>query len=64
MVTARTRRWPPAMPRLRAHVARAWARDPVRLVALMVYYLAIIGGLALIHGGLRVPSPPFVYQGF
>jgi hypothetical protein len=52
------------MPRLRAHLERTWARDPVRLVALTLYYLAIIGGLAVIHGGLHVPSPPFVYQAF
>jgi hypothetical protein len=64
MATSRTRRWPPAMPRLRAYLERAWARDPVRLAVLTFYYLAIIGGLAVIHGGVHVPSPPFVYQGF
>ncbi len=52
------------MPRLRAYLERAWARDPVRLAVLTFYYLAIIGGLAVIHGCVHVPSPPFVYQGF
>ncbi|HLK09783.1 MAG TPA: hypothetical protein VKW76_00200 [Candidatus Binatia bacterium] len=58
------RLWPPAVNRLRQRLERAWARDPVRLAALTLYYLAIIGGLAAIHGGAHVVSPPFVYQGF
>jgi hypothetical protein len=45
------------------HVRRAWASDAVRLIALTLYYLAIIVGLA-VGGGRRDVHPPFVYQAF
>jgi hypothetical protein len=59
-----TSRGPAALLRVRARLERAAARGPVRLAVLTLYYLAIIGGLAMVHGGVRVASPPFVYQAF
>lgn len=42
---------------------RAWSSDTVRVVALTLYYLAII--LALASGtGRHDVHPPFVYQAF
>jgi len=39
--------------------------DPrVRLVALTLYYLAILLGLVLLYGRGDFSTPPFVYQGF
>ena len=49
-------------------VARGWravVADPrVRVTALAVYYLAILGGLLVLYGGANVTAPSFVYQGF
>ena len=43
----------------------ALVADPrVRLVALTVYYLAILLGLVLLYGRGDFSTPPFVYQGF
>ncbi len=36
----------------------------VRIVALTLYYLAIILGLILLYGKGDFSTPPFVYQGF
>ncbi len=36
----------------------------VRVIALMLYYLAIILGLILMYGKGDFSTPPFIYQGF
>ena len=43
---------------------RAWASNAVRLVVLTVYYVAIIIGLAQLHGTRQYTPPPFIYQEF
>ena len=45
-------------------VRRAWASDTVRLIALTLYYLGIIYGVAAIHGERQYKPPPFIYQEF
>ena len=46
--------------------AQAWleAHPHTRTALLALYYLAIIGGLALIYGRGDFSTPPFVYQEF
>jgi hypothetical protein len=41
-----------------------WQREPVRLVGLTVYYLAIIAALVALYGGSQYVPAPYVYQGF
>ncbi len=36
----------------------------VRVIALTLYYLAIILGLIIMYGKGNFSTPPFVYQGF
>jgi hypothetical protein len=45
---------------------QAWleAHPLTRTVLLTLYYLAIIGGLAVIYGRGDFSTPPFVYQEF
>ena len=43
---------------------RLVAHPGVRLVALTLYYLAILLGLVLLYGRGDFSTPPFVYQGF
>jgi hypothetical protein len=43
---------------------RAWASNTVRLLVLTVYYVAIIMGVAQIHGERQYKPPPFIYQEF
>jgi hypothetical protein len=43
---------------------RAWASSTVRLVVLTLYYVAIIVGLAELHGNRQYNPPPFIYQEF
>ena len=43
---------------------RAWASNAVRLILLTVYYVAIIMGVARIHGERQYKPPPFIYQEF
>jgi hypothetical protein len=43
---------------------RAWASNTVRLLVLTVYYVAIIMGVARIHGERQYKPPPFIYQEF
>jgi hypothetical protein len=43
---------------------RAWASSTVRLVVLTLYYVAIIVGLAELHGSRQYNPPPFIYQEF
>jgi hypothetical protein len=43
---------------------RAWTSSAVRLVVLTVYYVAIIIGLAELHGNRQYTPPPFIYQEF
>jgi hypothetical protein len=43
---------------------RARASSAVRLVVLTVYYVAIIIGLAQLHGNRQYTPPPFIYQEF
>jgi hypothetical protein len=42
----------------------AWASSTVRLVVLTLYYVAIIVGLAELHGNRQYNPPPFIYQEF
>jgi cytochrome bd-type quinol oxidase subunit 2 len=44
----------------------AWfsAHPRMRVVALTVYYLAIIAGLVALYGRGEFSTPPFVYQEF
>lgn len=44
----------------------AWlsAHPRMRVVALTVYYLAIIAGLVALYGRGDFSTPPFVYQEF
>ena len=46
--------------------AQAWmeAHPCLHTALLALYYLAIIGGLALIYGRGDFSTPPFVYQEF
>jgi len=55
---------PSPVERVARHLRHAWASDGVRLVALTVYYVGIIVGLAVLHGHPDFTPPPFVYQGF
>jgi len=43
---------------------QAWASNTVRLIVLTVYYVAIIMGVARIHGERQYKPPPFIYQEF
>jgi hypothetical protein len=52
-----------AMRRGIEHAHRAWTSRSVRLVALTLYYLAIIVALAA-GSGRHDTHPPFVYQAF
>ena len=45
------------------HARRAWKSDTIRVIALTLYYLAIILALAA-GGGRHATHPPFVYQAF
>ena len=40
------------------------AHPRMRLAALTIYYLAIIGALILLYGRGDFTTPPFVYQDF
>ena len=53
-----------AVQRAEQRVRRAWASDTVRLIALTLYYLGIIYGVAAIHGERQFKQPPFIYQEF
>jgi hypothetical protein len=50
--------------RAQERVRRAWASNTVRLIVLTVYYVAIIMGVARIHGERQYKPPPFIYQEF
>jgi hypothetical protein len=50
--------------RARQWLRRAWASNTVRLFVLTVYYVAIIMGVARIHGERQYKPPPFIYQEF
>jgi hypothetical protein len=54
----------PVVTAVHGGVLGAWRHDLVRLVALTVYYLAIIMALIALYGGNEYVPPPFVYQGF
>jgi membrane-bound ClpP family serine protease len=43
-----------------AFISKPW----VRVIFLVLYYLAIIVGLILMYGKGDFSTPPFVYQGF
>lgn len=49
-------------------VALRWPRlsqhPYLRLVLLVLYYLAVIAGLLILYGHGSFSTPPFVYQGF
>ena len=53
-----------ALQRADRMVRRVWASDTVRLIALTLYYLGIIYGVAAIHGERQYKPPPFIYQEF
>lgn len=53
-----------AVERAEQRMRRAWASDTVRLIALTLYYLGIIAGVAAIHGERQSKPPPFIYQEF
>ena len=50
-------RWPSALASL---AGNHW----IRLIALTVYYLAILVGLIALYGRGDFSTPPFVYQNF
>jgi D-Ala-teichoic acid biosynthesis protein len=41
-----------------------YTNPSVRVIALTLYYLAIILGLILLYGKGNFSTPPFIYQGF
>jgi hypothetical protein len=45
-------------------VTRVCNNAAVRMVALVIYYLAIILGLILLYGKGDFSTPSFIYQGF
>ena len=53
-----------ALQRAERRLQRAWASDTVRLAVLTIYYVAIIFGVASIHGQRQYKPPPFIYQEF
>jgi hypothetical protein len=50
--------------RAQQRLRRAWASNTMRLIVLTVYYVAIIMGVARIHGERQYKPPPFIYQEF
>ncbi len=49
-----------------ADLIQHWLQDHprLRLIALTIYYLAIIAALILLYGRGDFSTPPFVYQEF
>ena len=45
-------------------ITEVYHNPTVRVVALTLYYLAIILGLILLYGRGDFSTPPFIYQGF
>lgn len=45
-------------------ITTLFAKPGVRVIALTLYYLAIILGLIILYGKGDFSTPPFVYQGF
>lgn len=41
-----------------------YSNPTVRVIALTLYYLAIILGLIIMYGRGDFSTPPFIYQGF
>jgi hypothetical protein len=45
-------------------ITDAYAKPHIRVVVLIIYYLAILAGLILLYGKGDFSTPPYVYQGF
>ncbi len=52
-----TRRWMP-------FITGIYTNPSVRVIALTLYYLAIILALIVMYGRGNFSTPPFIYQGF
>ncbi len=47
-----------------ARLGELYHNPTVHVIALTLYYLAIILGLILLYGRGDFSTPPFIYQGF
>ncbi len=45
-------------------ITELWNNPRIRVIALTLYYLAILFGLILLYGKGDFSTPPYIYQGF